>query len=210
MGHANGQVDPVTGINAVLQTVGAGAVAGMVAGLVWGGIGGRLAMRLLFLTSGDRVRGITSDDGFEIGTISGATIVLLIGATLLGTVGGTVFGLLRRFLRGRRWIVVGVVALTAAVVGGGAFVEAEGIDFRLLKPLWLAIGLFVFLPGAWGATVAFTTDHLIEKGNRRFNLQPLGSPTPPRRAASAVAWVILGAFLLLGAFELADDIAQLT
>ena len=50
-----------------------------------------------------------------------------------------------------------MVALTAAVVGGGVFVEFEGIDFRLLKPLWLAIGLFVFLPGAWGATVAIIT-----------------------------------------------------
>ena len=58
MGYTNTRSGPVSGINAVLQTVGAGAIAGMAAGLVWGGIGGRLAMRLLFLTSGDRVRGL--------------------------------------------------------------------------------------------------------------------------------------------------------
>ncbi len=210
MGYTNTRSGPVSGINAVLQTVGAGAIAGMVAGLVWGGIGGRLAMRLLFLTSGDRVRGVTSDDGFEIGTFSGATIILLIGTTLIGTVGGTAFGLLRRFLRGQRWVVVSLVAVTAAVVGGGVFVEFEGIDFRLLKPLWLAIGLFVFLPGAWGATVAIITDHLIEKGNRTFNLQPLGSREPVRLAASVAAWAVLGTVFTLGAVELLSDIAQLT
>jgi len=210
MAYTNTHSGPISGINAVLQTVGAGAVSGMVAGFLWGGVGGRIAMRILFLASGDRVRGLTSDDGFEIGTFSGATIILLIGTTLLGTVGGTAFGLLRRFLRGQRWVVVSMVALTAAVVGGGAFVEFEGIDFRLLKPLWLAIGLFVFLPGAWGATVAILTDHLIEKGNRTFNLQPLGSREPVRLAASVVAWAVLGTVFTLGAVELLSDIAQLT
>ena len=108
------------------------------------------------------------------------------------------------------WIVVPAVALTAAVVGGGVFVEAEGIDFRLLRPLWLAIGLFVFLPGAWGATVAITTDRFIEKGNQTFNLQPLGSGEPASRAASVAAWAILGTVFILGAIELSSDIAQLT
>lgn len=200
----------LSGINAALRTAGAGAVAGMAAGLAWGGLGGRLAMRLLFLTSDDRVRGLTSDDGFEIGTFSAATIFLLVSTTVLGAVGGMVFGLLRRYLRGQHWLVVPVVALTASVVGGGAFVEAEGIDFRLLKPLWLAIGLFVFLPGAWGATVAITTDHFIESGNRTFNLQPLGSSQPASRAASVAAWGILGAIFTLGVIELSSDIAQLT
>ena len=39
------------------------------------GIGGRIAMRVVFLTSNERVRGVTSDDGFEIGTFSAATIL---------------------------------------------------------------------------------------------------------------------------------------
>jgi len=182
----------------------------MLAGFLWGGIGGRLAMRLLFLTSGDRVRGLTSDDGFEIGRFSGDTIFLLIGTSLLGAFAGAALGLLRRFLRGDRWIVVPAIALTAAVVGGGLFVEFEGIDFRLLKPLWLAIGLFVFLPGAWGATVAIATDRFTEKGNRTFKLQPLGSDEPANRAASAAAWAILGTAFILGAIELSSDIAQLT
>ncbi len=63
-------------IEIAVRAAGAGAVAGMAAGLVWGGIGGRIAMRILFLTSDDRVRGLTSDDGFEIGTFSAATVFL--------------------------------------------------------------------------------------------------------------------------------------
>ena len=35
-------------------------------------------MRIVLLTSDDRVRGLTSDDGFEIDVISVATIFLLI------------------------------------------------------------------------------------------------------------------------------------
>lgn len=54
------------------------ALAGAAFGLVWGGIGGRIAMRVALLTSSEHVRGLTSDDGFEIGTISAATVFLLI------------------------------------------------------------------------------------------------------------------------------------
>jgi len=46
------------------------ALAGGIAGFVWGGVGGRVAMRIVFLTSDDTVRGVISDDGFEIGRIS--------------------------------------------------------------------------------------------------------------------------------------------
>jgi hypothetical protein len=195
-------------IDAVLRAVGAGAVAGTAAGFLWGGIGGRLAMRLLFLTSDDRVRGLTSDDGFEIGRFSADSIFLLVSMSVLGAIGGAAFGVLRRFLRGQLWLVAPAVALAVAAAGGGAIVEAEGIDFRVLEPLWLAIGLFVFLPGAWGATVAITTDHFMQSGSRPFNLQRLGQS--PNRGASVAAWGIVGSIFVLGIIELVNDVAQLT
>jgi hypothetical protein len=89
-------------------------------------------------------------------------------------------------------------------------VEAEGIDFRLLEPLWLAIGLFVFLPGAWGASVAITTDRFWKKGNRTFNLEPLGSVRPVSWGASLMAWAVLVAIFIAGIVELLSDIDQLT
>ena len=46
---------------AILASAGICSLAGTLAGVVWGGIGGRLAMRLLFLTSDERVRGVVTD-----------------------------------------------------------------------------------------------------------------------------------------------------
>ena len=73
---APGNDDGVFAGFAASGTIAGGAEA--VAGLVWGGIGGRIAMRVVFLSSNDGVRGLTSDDGFEIGTISSATMFLLV------------------------------------------------------------------------------------------------------------------------------------
>ena len=37
-------------------------------------------------------------------------------------------------------------------------VNADGIDFRLLKPLRLDVAMFVALPALWGASVSAATD----------------------------------------------------
>ena len=54
-------------VESLVRVVSATIVIGAGSGAVIGGLGGRLAMRILFLTSGDGVKGLTSDDGFEIG-----------------------------------------------------------------------------------------------------------------------------------------------
>ena len=51
----------------VVRLVSATIFIGAISGAVIGGLGGRLVMRILLLTSDDTVRGVTSDDGFEIG-----------------------------------------------------------------------------------------------------------------------------------------------
>ena len=95
-------------------------------------------MRIVLLTSDDRVRGLTADDGFEIGVISAATIFLLIFTSILGAIAGLFYGLIRMLLKGPRWLIAIAVAVTAAAgAGGGLIVHADGIDFRLLEPLWL-------------------------------------------------------------------------
>src|SRR4029079_19057210 len=55
-----------------------GAGSGAIAGALVGGVGGRLAMLLLRITSPDLVVGMTSDDGFEIGVVSGAAAALVV------------------------------------------------------------------------------------------------------------------------------------
>ena len=88
--------------------------AGGLAGLIWGGVGGRIAMRVVLMTSDDRVRGLTPDDGFEIGVISAATIFLLIFTAILGAIAGLVYGFLRMLLNGPQWLVTIAVGITAA------------------------------------------------------------------------------------------------
>ena len=87
-------------VAALAVSVVVAGVAGAISGFVWGGIGGRIAMRVLFLTSDDRVRGITSDDGFEIGRISGDTIFLIVAMTILGGVLGSFYGFARHVFDG--------------------------------------------------------------------------------------------------------------
>lgn len=129
-----------------------GGAAGGWAGLLVGGVGGRLAMFVLRLTSPDYVRGIDSDDGFEIGRFSLDTVFLLGFTTLVGAFVGIVYVVVRFALplawRVGSWTVIG------ATVGGSLIVHADGVDFRLLEPAWLAVGLFVVIPAATAALMA--------------------------------------------------------
>ncbi len=181
------------------------------AGLVWGGVGGRVAMRIIFLTSDERVRGLTSDDGFEIGRISGDTIFLLIFTSILGAVAGLLYGLVRMLLRGPRWLIAIAVGVTvAAGAGGGLIVNADGIDFRVLEPLWLAVGLFLLIPGAWGVTVVLLTERLLRPGTL---FQTLPSQIDNRywgAVGSAAGWLTLTAITAFGLIDLAGELDRLT
>ena len=178
-------------------------VAGAVAGLVWGGIGGRIAMRVVVLTSNDRVRGVTSDDGFEIGTISTATMFLLVFAAIVGGIAGFGVGLIRMVTSGPIWAVAIGVALAAAAFAGAGIVHTDGVDFRLLGPLWLTVGLFVLIPGLWGATVVVATERLL-----RSNIEGLPRRVH-RRYCGALGWLLLVGITTIGIRGLIADIAAL-
>jgi hypothetical protein len=129
-----------------------GAAAGAWAGLLVGGVGGRLAMFVLRLTSPNYVRGIKSDDEFEIGRFSFDTVVLLALTTIAGAVVGIGFIAIRRALpvawRVWSWTLVG------ATVGGSLILHADGVDFNLLEPSWLAVAMFVAIPAGGAALMA--------------------------------------------------------
>lgn len=211
---ATGYPPPPLG-SAAGDTVGisaaAGGFAGVAAGFVWGGIGGRIAMRVIFLTSDDRVRGLTSDDGFEIGIISGATVFLLIFTTIIGGVAGLGYGLLRVVLRGPQWLVATGVAITlAAGVGGGMIVNDHGIDFVVLEPLSLTVGLFLFIPAAWGVSVVLLTERLLRVKKLFPHGEHMVDVRYGGRLASAAAWAALAVITTVGSIDLARDLASLT
>jgi hypothetical protein len=210
MTHLRRAVDEGSGaglsrLESVLVTIAAGGAVGAVAGVVWGGLGGRLAMRIVMLTSSGSVRGVTSDDGFEIGTVSGATLFLFIFSGVLGGVAGLCVGLVRTLLGGRTSLVASGFGFAVALGAGASIVHTDGVDFRFLEPLWLTIGLFVLLPGAWAVSVVVIIDWLLVAG--RVVQHPIRRPE--RAWTQAGGWLVLGTIAVLGGLDLVDDVRQL-
>jgi len=165
-------------------------------GLLVGGVGGRLAMMLLARLNPEAVAA-TSDDGFRIGqfTTSGTLSLLLIG-TGFGIVGAGVYAVLRPLMLGPRWFQVLSIAGGPAVVMGAAIVHTDGVDFHLLGPPWLAIGLFVAIPGTYAGLLTVFAERLL-RGDSWFSRAPLmfaaaplalWAPLAPLLAVLLVLW----------------------
>jgi hypothetical protein len=136
------------------------AVGGLL-GLLVGGVGGRLAM-LLLARLNPGVTGATSDDGFRIGQFTTAdTINLLLLGAGFGVVGAGVYAVVRGLRVGPHWFQVLSIAAGPAVVVGAAIVHTDGVDFRLLGPPWLTIGLFVVIPGVYAALLTLFAEPLL-------------------------------------------------
>ncbi len=178
-------------VRAALRHAAIGVAAGAVVGLVVGGILGRLAMLVLRLTTGDRVTGVLTDDGFEIGrtTLSG-TLSLAGAYTVAGVVLGLLYALARRFLP-RRGRIAAWSAVTAAL-GGAAFVHSDGVDFFVLDPLWLAITFFVALPALAGLAVAWLVERIEARGSAFGRRHAVGGLLP----VVLVVPVVFGALLV--------------
>lgn len=130
-------------------------VIGAVAGAVIGGLGGRLAMRILFLTTGDEVKGVTSDDGFEIGRFTFAnSLGLVVVCTVLGVIAAMLYLLTQPFVARLGRGAVPAMAVFYGIVGGALMVNPDGVDFTALDPAALAIVLFVGICAGFGAAVS--------------------------------------------------------
>ncbi|MDA3037958.1 MAG: hypothetical protein O3C27_00275 [Actinomycetota bacterium] len=147
-------------------------VAGIPTGVIVAGLGSRLAMLALRLTSPDAVRGVTSDDGFEIGrfTLGGSYNLLLLGA-FVGVIGAAAYLSVAPWLLGPGWFRRCTVGAAAGAVVGSMLVHDSGIDFHVLKPLWLAVGLFVALPALFGLAIGLAVDRLERRGPPRGHLR---------------------------------------
>lgn len=162
----------------LLRTISAATFVGGILGALIGGIGGRLAMRLLFLTTGETVRGAISDDGFEIGRFSlPDTAGLVVFGAVVGVVGALIYLALRWWLPAGREPIA--FAAIAGLVMGANTVHAGGVDFTTLRPLWLAVLLFVAIPAAFGAAAggamerALRDDGFFRTGRLWIALAPL-------------------------------------
>jgi hypothetical protein len=142
-------------------------IAGVVTGFVIIGVGSRLAMLLLRSTSDDSVRGRLSDDGFVIGRFDYSDTYGLVQLGVgVGMIGATTYLLLRRWLIGPQWFHAVTIGLASGAVGGSILLHADGVDFRVLGPRWLAISLFIALPAVFGAAIGPTVE-AVEAAERR-------------------------------------------
>jgi hypothetical protein len=142
-------------------------LAGIPVGVFVGGVVSRLAMFVLRLTSPERVRGVESDDGFTIGefTLGGTYSLLLLGAAV-GLIGAGFYRLVAPWLIGPTWFRRVTVGLACAAVVGALLVHDDGVDFHLLEPTWLAIALFVAVPGLFGLLIGPAVDWVLRDDER--------------------------------------------
>lgn len=172
-----------------LRRLAAASSAGLLAGVVVNGIGSRLAMMLLARLNPDAT-GLLSDDGFRIGRLTMQTASLVLLATIIGLLGGVVFLSVRDLRVGPAWFRTTSMVVGPAIVVGAILVQTDGIDFRVLEPRWLAILLFVALPGLYAYAVMRLADHWLEDGSWFLS-------GPRRRAALAAPILVLGPFAAL-------------
>ena len=156
-------------------------VAGISAGALLIGVGSRVAMLILRVTSPDSVHGVESDDGFTIGEVTlGGTYNLLVLGAAVGIIGAIAYMCVAPWLIGPTWFRRLTTGLASAAVVGSMLVHADGIDFTVLKPTWLAIGLFVALPGLFGTLIGAFVDAVqrpdswTARGRRRWILPLVG------------------------------------
>jgi hypothetical protein len=166
-----------------MRSLAAATWAGAMLGVLVGGVVGRLAMRLLMLTSSDAVRGMESDDGFEIGRFTlGGTLTLLAVGAFVGVIGGLAYLVIRRWLLGGTALRAATCAAGAACVVGSLLVHTDGIDFTALSPTWLAVSLFIAVPALFGALIVPLVERFDRPGGW-FHTRPL-----PHAAAPLVVW----------------------
>ena len=148
-----------------LTRLAVGTAVGCAAGALIGGVGGRLAMLLLRVTSDSSLTGLRTDDDFRIGSFTTDTVFLVAITAVAGAALGAAYVAVRRWLPRHHRPVVAAVMLGA--IGGAAVIEPGGVDFTLLDPLWLAVVLFIALPAAFGAALAWGVERLIPAASAR-------------------------------------------
>ena len=159
-------------------------VVAVATGLFCVGVLSRLAMSLL-ASRNPQADGRTSDDGFEMGvvTLAGSVNLAVVGIPL-GIVGWLTYLVARPLLVGPAWFQWFSLTVPPGVVAASLVVHPSGVDFTVLEPLWLAVGLFVAVPATYGPIM-----HAVM-------LRVGGTPPGMRVAGRApvVAWALRGLF----------------
>ena len=174
-------------------------VVAVVTGVLCVGGLSRLAMSLL-ASRNPQAHGRTSDDGFEMGvvTLDGSMNLVALGA-MVGVAGWMVYLVARPLLFGPEWFRWFCLSVPPGVVVASMVVHPDGVDFTVLGPLWLTVGLFVLVPATYGPLMHLA---MLRVGG-----------TPPGAAladgAPAVAWTLRAFFVALSVLALVSLVGDI-
>jgi hypothetical protein len=203
------QADVRLASRTALRTLALTAFAGGASGFLAGGIGGRLAMRLLALTSPDIAQGRLTDDAARVGEFSlGGSFVLALALGMAGAILGMGYLAVRRVLPASRRARIARTALLTASVGGAVLIhDHPSFDYSILAPAWLAVVLFMAIPGLYGAVLAFLVERYAEPDPPRFPgpLSRLWHTRAVTRLGSAAYWIVVA----WGVYNIGTDVASL-
>jgi hypothetical protein len=134
---------------------------------------------------------VISDDGFRIGQVTlGGTYALVMIGVGIGMVGACAYLRVRTWLVGPVWLRRATTGAASAAVAGSGLLHDDGIDFHVLTPVWLGMGLFVLLPAVFGVAVATWVDriHPLDGGG---SLEATARRASWRRWAPVVVLVVV-------------------
>lgn len=138
-----------------LRTLAGVVGAAVIAGILVVGLGGRLLMRVMAATSGGAAQGKLTEAGEVVGdiTLGGSVGFVAFTGILVPVAAGLLYLALRRFLPSGA-VVAGTIfaVLLLGTVGVDQPMAPENVDFLILSPLWLAVGLIVGLTLLFGVT----------------------------------------------------------
>lgn len=144
-------------------------MVGFAVGSLVGGLGGRLAMRILAITSDDRLKGMITDDEAKVNQFTlGGTVGLVLFLGLGGIVLAFLYLPARHSMPANTGVRAAIfAALFWSIMGSGVF-EPDGFDFRRLSPRWLAVSMFTAIFLAIGALIAVGVERVVDRWSPRL------------------------------------------
>lgn len=161
-------------------------VSGAVVGAFSVGVISRLAMFGLVRLNPE-AGGRRTDDGFEMGqfTVSGSLNLMVVGV-FLGFVSGLFYLALERLRFGPDWFRTLSIGVGAGVVAATQVIHSDGVDFRILEPLALAVALFIAVPVLHVAMLDVVAVRIRAR---------LGVPVPS--LTGPIAWILRAGLVVL-------------
>jgi hypothetical protein len=202
---------PLTGLDPFPQrlAVTIGRTGGMLVGAYLAGVlvigaGARLMMRVLAATSPEDVQGLRTEADAIVGdvTVGGSAFLIVALGLGAGVVGLALFAALRRWLPSRSLAagVIGSAIGAGLLVRPSGLVSADNVDFTILEPTALGLGMCLVIIVLFGATFGVLVDRLAPRWPRPgWSLRGIASILPfavlllsPPLLLAALAGVFFG------------------